>query len=371
MKEYEILQLIAGGTGIAALSMGLSVGIVASCKVFSDCIENARLAKRENKGLGTIFPLPILQDIEVKKLDKSGIKKEASVVINEFVRTLTNEGIDISNLYRNFRAHSVEEVSCGVGKFDGENNILIVNKDNLRKSLLRALLESTVTYRDTFPHFVASGFERTNYRTDGFDRKKVIEHFGVGLNEAYKNIFLARYFDISQDSNKSCEFLMELAMMIEDMVGIDMMEECFFKGDLATFIYRTRINYRKMENWILKMDRVYYSWTKEMESVCPKLDVLRRLGATSYRSLFVDISKEYIDYIFFINKAGGSVAKANWMVNNLNTKLDYRSRHYLPKTYGITESDIDTIKQYGDAKLSGLRSPYIMTIRKPERFDYH
>lgn len=362
MGEENIFYIIGGTVGISACALGLSSGIVATCKVLGDCIENARLARDEAKGLGTIFPTPTFGEVTDKKIDKRGIKKDASIVINEFVSTLKEAGIDLDNLYRNFRKASIRQTSSSYGSFDQTDNYLLVNNDNLRETLLRALLEMTVTFKDT--KTCIRGFERINYSSQS-EKEEVVENFGMGLNEAYKEIILGRYFELPY----RYDFLVTIVKLIEDMVGRERMEDLFFKGDLGSLVYRTHIYHSTMEMWIKRLDRVFLSCEREIKSIYPKLDVLKRLGNASYRSLFVGVSKKYIDYIVGLYKLREGKTSATLKLSSLNSLLYLESTKSNADPFKLKESDIDTIKSYGDPRLEQLRGyPYIMRIVKPRQF---
>lgn len=356
-KDLLIFGAIGGGS--AMLAFGASYALLETSSLLADFAAHIRLIREENAPLGTIFVVPPQSIVEKRKLDKSGIKKEASVVINEFVSTLEKEGIALDNLYRRFQPHSVQPNLKLAGQYQPSTGILYVDTNNLRETLLRALLEETITFDDE-KKFIACGFERVNFHTS--KNEKMVEHFGYGLNEAYQQLFLERYFDLPiRDTS-----LVDLVRMFEELVGREKMEKAFFTGNLIEFFYSRRIDFsvNKFKKWIKKLDTIYASLHLGMSYWFSKnTSLLKQLGVASFRSLFVEITKDYIDQIeknVLLQRCNES--DADTLLSRLDHYLAFTGSGEKPGDYKLRRSDVEIVQAYlNQAFPNHLVKPY--TIR--------
>lgn len=355
-KDLLIFGAIGGGSAI--LAFGASYALLETSSLLADFAAHIRLVREENAPLGTIFVIPPQSIVEKRKLDKSGIKKEASVVINEFVSTLEKEGINLDNLYRRFQPHSVQSNLKLAGQYQPSTGILYVDTENLRETLLRALLEETITFDDE-KKFVACGFERVNFDSKG--KEKVIEWFGFGLNEAYKQIFMERYFGLPNQNTS----LVTLAFMIENLVGREKMEKAFLTGDFIEFLYSRRnvFSVNKFKKWVKKLDTIYDSLYMGLSYCFKNTSLLKQLGAASFRSLFVEIAKDYIDQI----KENVLLQRCNELdadiaLSRLDRYLAFTGSGEKSGDYKLRRSDVEAVQAYlNQAFPNHLVKPY--TIR--------
>ena len=191
------------------------------------------------------------------KINKTGIKKEMSKIINEFVSTMKLAGFDVRAIYESLSKDSIEmRKGTDIGTYKRRENRLIVDPDDIRSTLLRGLLEMCVSKKYT--DFEASGFERTTYD----EEQTPIHRFGYGLNEGYKDIILKRYFDVPYRYHE----LADLANLIELAIGKKKMETYFSRGDIQNWDFALSREYRTTidsthwamgEHTIFKMDRLY------------------------------------------------------------------------------------------------------------------
>lgn len=349
MNELVMLSPIIKDAGFA---IGI-VGLVVIYKKMDDSFKNLKLERTEQAIIGDIRRLPKVEPVKQDKLDKTGIKKEASEIIKEFVSTFKSEGIDLSNLYRNFRPYCIEEVSKSdhAGKYDLETHRLLVDPNNLRETLLRALLKEASA--SVYPGFITNGFERINMGLDNRGREIVVENLGVGLNVGYTEILLGRYFELPRRYDE----VTEVVELIETIVGQKSMESLFFQGDLKRLVYDSGVCSINFEDWIKKLDRVYYSLYGN------KGKTAKKLGEASYRSLVIDVSRKLIYKAAIHYCITHSAIETSQMIEDINFLLFLRSKTS-SKHYGLLESDIDAIKSYGDTILSRENFPKSFQIRK-------
>ncbi len=357
--DNDLLYYGAIGGGCAILTIAASYVLTEVVSITADLVEHVHLVKEEKAPFGTVFAVPPQSIVEKRKLNKNGIKKEASIVINEFVTTLEGAGLDISNLYRRFQPHSIENNAKYGGNYDCREGKLYVNEDNLRETLLYALLEETITFDDE-KKFIACGFERVNFHTS--KNEKMVEHFGYGLNEAYQQLFLERYFDLPiRDTS-----LVDLVRMFEELVGREKMEKAFFTGNLIEFFYSrwSDFSVKKFKKWIKKLDTIYASLHLGMSYWFSKnTSLLKQLGASSFRSLFVEIAKDYIDQI----KENVLLQRCNELdadiaLSRLDRYLAFTGSGEKSGDYKLRRSDVEAVQAYlNQAFPNHLVKPY--TIR--------
>lgn len=322
LEEY--INYLYCGVGVSAVSLGAAACIVYGCKSIASGVARYKLERTENGPFGTVFRIPNVVETFEGKLDKTGIKKEASTVIKEFVSTLKSNDIDTTNLYRNFRPYSVYEYEGDLcGTYDADTRTLIVDPFNLRESLLRALLEESSTVDE--PSFTANGFERTNYTFLQNDEKKEVEHFGEGLNTAYSDILLERYFGIP--CKVEHEELVGNVRMIEAMIGRKEMEKLFFSSRLEDLVYRSRVSHSSMEYWIKLLDTVHRSL--EIGQGRP----VRNLGLVKYRRLSLDVCKELTYFIRHCDAMGDTetTLEMRGILNSFLVSDDYNAKYHLSK----------------------------------------
>ncbi len=335
------------------LAFGASYALLETSSLLADFAAHIRLIREENAPLGTIFVVPPQSIVEKRKLDKSGIKKEASVVINEFVSTLEKEGIALDNLYRRFQPHSVQPNLKLAGQYQPSTGILYVDTNNLRETLLRALLEETITF-DEDKKFIAHGFERINY--DSRENEKIIEHFGYGMNETYKQLFMARHFDLPIRD----ESLVSLLRMIEEILGTTKLEDVFLTGNLVDLIhsfmsFHTTSTFKR---WIKSFDRAYTSLHRgQSYSLSKNNSLLKQLGVTCYRGLFLEIAENYIRYIKRIAQRPGGALTADILLARLDQYLFIPSGDKNPSDYKLKSSDVEAIRAYRDEMFPHRKEP--------------
>lgn len=99
----------------------------------------------------------------------------------------------------------------------------------------------------------ATGLERTFQYGQN---KKSFKHYGYGLNEGYKEVLLWRMFSIRYSYKR----VTELALLIEYLVGKEMMQSLFLTGNLQTLVYisnDTAGNYSLSQRWICTLNGIF------------------------------------------------------------------------------------------------------------------
>lgn len=212
-----------------------------------------------------ILPKEIMRSKAVvkQKTDKKGIKKDASKAINEFISTIKDLGYDVTSIYEKFHPDMIEETRGeDASTYDRRTNKLLIDPNDVRNSLLRALLDM-YTSRE-YMTFTVRGFERTVYaKKIPYNTIESVSTFARGLNEGYKDVFLQRHFGVQP----KYEDLANMVRLSEIILGQKEMEKMFVKGDTRAFSDNLWISYRKNidsnhrwnigERTIYMMDRLY------------------------------------------------------------------------------------------------------------------
>lgn len=332
-----------------------NIVICFSTMAVAHCALNA-IDRRMSRDSISISPIPNLLDVPKKKIDKRGINKEASRTINEFIQTMNENGFDLSNFYRNFKPNTLIYLPQTVGHYDWNKSHIFVDPENVRPSLLRALLDmsTTVVYDAFDDHTIAQGFDRTVYTPREFGIRQK-NRLGYGLNEGYKDVFLKRYFGIDEVYPK----MSELATMLEMLTKKESLEKNFIKGNLR---FLMKYSYDEMsvmpftvKNWILLMDDVFEGMYLDDFRRKPLLNI-------KYRQLLIELSKNVLsraDHIYrdqplykIIDDNGGSWEDSQLgdMLNTLREILLRRKR--IPLLTGLKEEDLEEIERYSDEYLS-------------------
>ena len=212
-----------------------------------------------------ILPKEIMRPKAVveQKIDKRGIKKDVSKTINEFISTIKNLGYDVTSIYEKFHPEMIEETRGeDAGTYDKRADKLLIDPNDARNSLLRALLDM-YTSRE-YMTFTVRGFERTVCaKKIPYNTIESVNTFARGLNEGYKDIFLQRHFGVQP----KYEDLANMVRLSEIILGQKAMEKMFVKGDTCAFSDNLWISHKKNidsdhrwdigERTIYMMDRLY------------------------------------------------------------------------------------------------------------------
>lgn len=311
--------------------------------------------KRTSREFIRVSQVPEFAREPEKKIDKRGIKKEESRTINEFIQTMNKNGFDLSNFYRNFKPFSLIYLPQAVGHYDWNKSHIFVDPENVRPSLLRALLDmsTTVVYDEFGDRTVARGFDRIVYTPREFGIRQK-NRLGYGLNEGYKDVFLKRYFGVDEVYPK----MSELATMLEMLAEKESLEKNFIKGNLAFLLtYPSNRMYERptiVKNWILLMDDVFDGMYLDNYLRKPLLNV-------KYRQLLIELSKKILlrvnhiygeQPLYRIIDATGNSWENSQLGDMLNTLRDILLRRKkISLLTGLKEEDLLEIEQYGEEHL--------------------
>lgn len=345
-EELELVQYIA--SYVTYFSIGALIGYTGKC---------LRIKRQDQIKYGIIDSPPARTEQVHHHLNKNGVKKEASIIINEFLNMANSRGFDVDSLYENFGPCAITETkSKNIGSFDACKQKLIVDADDLRSTLLRALLDAASTR--VFPFYTYSGFDIKSYRPLNNERKE-IRHFGFGLNEAYKDVLLKRYFGISYRYPK----LADIARLLELHVGQKVMENAFFRGDLRAVLDTP-------ESPVLKSDVIpktkYYSFEKVVSNIVADLDTLykpmyheglvqRSKSEKIYRRVLLKASKTVVFDVQAKMMASSSsicteYVRGTAMMQELNAVLE-RSHKEVIFEPGLQPKDLEELVEYADRRL--------------------
>lgn len=326
MKEaMDIIQINFEGVKLAVTVLG-TVVLTGAIKTSVDY----KLCKRSNAEYTRINRLPenVTMEAVSNRLNKCGIKKEASITINEFLKFLREKGFNTDYFFRNFKPNFLEEKAFdsrgSQGRYDFANGKLIVNKNNFEESLQRSLIELASTCQ--FDTFTAHGFERINY---GINTDNEENRIGKGFNRVYTELLMSRYFEGETHFRE----LTDIMLLIEQIVGRDKMEKLYFRGDLGSLVPIIG------DSCIRKFD---YLFTVLYEN---KNIIIKKMSEELYRSLFVSVATQLIEEAELINEGFMSDRKedigACGMIAELNMSLSSRDR---AKKFKLKDSDYMAIK---------------------------
>lgn len=269
-----------------------------------------------------------------RKIDKTGIKKEASRTIDEFVSKMEENGFDLSNFYRNFHSRMIMTVPHTDGFYDEKEGRLIVSQEDVRSSLLRGLLDLSTTI--STDKITATGFERTFLYGQN---KKPLKRYGYGLNEGYKEVLLWRMFSIRHSYKR----VTELALLIEYLVGKKKMQSLYLTGNLQTLVYilnGNAGNYSISQRWICTLDNLFDAVYLD--------DPIKSVTVNkAYRdmliSLAIAVAKEAKSLYFTSYNITENRARVYEMLKSLNSTLETRKK--IPFLPGLSPTNISYLSE--------------------------
>lgn len=329
----EMLHLVRM-TYEAVAGLGVATVIFASCNAVKNLANHYVLKNKESSSIVRIDRM-VERPKPDEKTSKMGIKRETNIAVKNFVSVFKNEGVPVDGIYENFRPFLVENKTKktpkkSVGHYDHRKGKIVVDPENFDETINRGLLELATTHeRETF---TAYGFKRQNKNDVG----EVVESFGTGLNEGYKEVILKRHFGIEIEHPD----LFGLAVMIEMIVGSKNMETMFLNGDLRSLVDTLG---PKGISWIKKMDYMYDA-IYSTNSI-----IVKQLSKKSSRSMYLDVSAASVTHVFrkFTDlplesqtREGASLTKS--YIEGIHTLLEAQ----MLNNEGITENDLESFEVY-------------------------
>lgn len=338
------------------LGAGLTIGTIVSAMLLS----KASHIERGEIHFTSIDRVPKTQKNKLpKRLTKTGIKKEASVIVNQYIKTLKyHPHIDLSGIYENFMPYCIEESKNISPHYDSSSKKIFVNPNDFRNSLLRGLLDMTVFHEyekvdvDKFGHS-----EKSTFRTDGFTRAIGTNEYsyevGIGITEGYKDLLLERYFDVDY----RYPYLANIVQLVEFEVGEERMEALFFQGNLRELLQI--MNGCEDKTWLTDIDKIF-----EVFKMSPYK--VKKKAINEYRRLLISLSRLAI--VKGIKTYEGRYIN-HWHMNYsqiLDAKLDERIHGIRiistvnnilreAKSSGILEDeDAKNLTQYGNKILTPI-----------------
>ena len=169
--------------------------------------------------------------------------KKFNEYINKFINFInTNPNIDLKLFYQNLKSLIIEEKrtfnqlffikSLTKGHYDGyDNKIVVLEEDNFY-SIYHELLHCAS--RRIIENEMNVGFHKFSVNeTNG----KIIFNMGKSLNEGYTTLLEKRYFGCIEHTQKRGYVIEEfISLMLEKIVGKEVMEKLYFTADLDGLI---------------------------------------------------------------------------------------------------------------------------------------
>ena len=202
-----------------------------------------------------ILPTPIIEAEYDEQFFQNPIFKDFHECLNNNVKT----GLDL--LYQNIKTlkmkrFSKEQVNdkASLAEYSVVYNTILYNPERFKIAIMHELLHMSSSILTENCQF--SGFSQ--FQQDGY----VL--IGIGLNEGYTALLDDRYFmDYTPDKrvylNDSYMILKQLAGMLEDLLGHDFVEACYFHADLKGLIdcLCQFASYNDSICFILALDNIY------------------------------------------------------------------------------------------------------------------
>lgn len=340
-------------------SGAIATGVLGFCSGTKGYIKHCSLKRKESSKFVRLDAIPVVKENIPKKINKGGMKNSVKATMNQFVTSFKSRGVDLSNLYRNFRVYGVDSITKELNQINGKDGNNRRDENYFRAKIFDRLLE--LASSRNYETFSVQGFKRTIYEWDGLDRK-VQDTIGIGLNEAYKSTLLYRYLNsyYGVKIKEKSKDMMELVLLLENLVGQSKMEKWFFEGDLAELCNNLTDDPNKAIDWLRKLDHVYAA--KNSGNF-----VTKKLGESSFRSLLIDISKTTIEQAYNEYSYSDrirwreSLFKMRQLKKVLNSRVCSSARGYRLSGY-----DLDAIIEYDESwRKKNLQKdiPYDMKMR--------
>lgn len=253
--------------------------------------EHFYLDRVESQKTFTFEQMPEIAKVSrkaIKKLKTDSVPVEARPYLEEFIKTLLKgKNVDFSRLYNNWNKDMIEIVD----KFKEKDK-----NGEYRHDLTRVFVErssiSTSLYHELL-HF-ASSLSKGNIYSLGFYQSLKSDKFseavtrtiGKGLNEGYTTLLARRYFE---NANNSYQLLQVLASSVEDIVGIEKMENMYFRGALDELIMELSKYASSLDviTLLRKIDHIHYA-IYSSSRVIPSL-----FTPSKYRECVILLAKMY------------------------------------------------------------------------------
>lgn len=198
--------------------------------------------------------------INKQNLNKN-IDKDFAKIIREFIDVLENNlpHCDFQLLNKKIETLKVNTVSClkhAYGSYFPKDNIIILDLSYKNKTIKDTLIHELL-------HMASfSGFDQLIL----VNKRKLIEHIGIGLNEGYTVLLCERYFNIN--AQYTYEFLKHFSKSLEKIIGKEKMEYLYFSKNLYGLINELK-NYEKNNLEILNFIKALDSLCKNFDSINP------------------------------------------------------------------------------------------------------
>lgn len=349
---------------IYIIGAGLTIATIASAMLLS----KASHIERVEVHFTSIDRVPKIKKSELpKRLVKTGIKKEASVIINQYLKTLkARPHIDLRGIYENFMPYCIDESKNVSPHYDSTSKKIFVDSNDFKNSLLRGLLDMTVSHEYEKVDVDKFGdSKKSSFKTDGFTRaigtNEYSYEIGMGITEGYKDLLLERYFDVDYRYPP----LANIVQLIEFEVGQELMESLFFQGNLRELLQI--MNECEDKTWLTDIDKIF-------ESLKTSPFKIKKNVINEYRQLLISLSRlaivkglktyegRYIDH-WHMNSSQILDAKLDERVHGIRIISTVNSILREAKSSGILENeDAKMLAQYGNKILTPIPSSLRISI---------
>ncbi len=344
---------------VANLALIFTAGVLTTSAFYG--VEDLKFKLCKENKYKSIDRVPEFQESEMGII-KAGIDSEVRSAIDEFIQFFDGSGLNMGELIEKINTAEIRKSGFPIfrkslskaflGYYDASAKRVSIDKKDIRKTTLKALLDM-VTRKD-YDGFSVNGLQRTKYKFNKNGKKKYKYSIGIGLNEAYKEIMLNRYFGCEYDYPE----LVDLGLLIEGIVGQERMIEAFLTGDLGSV----------MES--LEENGIDYKTIKRMDSIyvagAPSLFFSKSIVHGKYNKALVQLSKAAVSKV----KTDMSVEhdeeveeKSKGLLGRVSDVLKRRSKWKI-FNHTIGKRKLKKLEKESNEELSSLPEEYRLSLKK-------
>lgn len=229
-------------------------------------------------------------------------------------------------------------------------NIILCSEKNYKIGIMHEILHMASSHRSKNTCYC--GFSQQDVKT--------AETIGIGLNEGYTAIMDERYFmDYDKDKKriigKTYPILKVLASYIEQIIGMDNMEECYFTADLYSIVqyFSNIIGKEETISFIRNIDSIFYN----CDGMCQKTNIDETMRAFQECIRFLGIVQLRInEQLRFDAKIDDDDYQNNLLVimKLLKSELKLQGKYAIPNNYKLQDDEIKKIYENNTRRYTTL-----------------
>lgn len=305
-------------------------------------------------------------------VSKVGIKKEASKCLNEFISVMRkNPRADVANFCKQCAPYGIEygqaqknRYNKTAGWYHDLSNLIVLDEKDVRANAFHEFMHMLSTRR--WMDRVFCGFRQKRYEFTEekkkklfYDRfrqkkyesmekkKKLVYDVGRGINEAYTQLLIERYFK-EHGCGEAYQMSQKIVYFVECIIGSKKMEKFYFDSDLRALVDEMSryISYKEATLFIKKFDEFH-------RDIYDEQSIVRLYAAKkTYRVLMLLILKMELGKIKRIAEEKGSNCPAYFCLEELMLKGMFDTQLRFKFRYGLTKRDLKKFKVLANAKLA-------------------